>query len=155
MPRVLPLLAALIILSVINDPYTPLRQVQSAPPAQGDRAVIHDLIGRYISCFNEREAGCILRLYADRARIRKEELTDDEWLGVDEYAGKLRAKLGEYEARGAYIDRYDIEDLDLNGKRAELSLAITAKQGSFSKDISGSFRLAETSQGWRIIRDDF
>ncbi len=149
MPRFIPILAALIILSVIADPKRPVTAQDNDP------AVIHGLVSRYVDCFNARNAECILDLYANRARIKKEDLFDDEWVGVDRYAAKLQQKLDEYEERGARITRYDIEDLRMRERRADLVVSVTAEQGVFSKDFSGSFRLAQTSQGWRIICDEF
>jgi ketosteroid isomerase-like protein len=146
----MPILAALIILSALVDPDRPAMTAQS-----NDRAAISSLISRYIECFNARDAECILDLYADHARIKVDELTGDEWVGVDRYAGRLRKKLDDYEQRGARITSHDIEELRMSDRRADIVISVTAEQSIFSKDFSGSFGLAKTSQGWLIIRDEF
>lgn len=150
MPRFIPILAALIILSALADQDRPAMTAQS-----NDRAGIYGLVARYIECFNARDAECILDLYADHAHIKVEELSGAEWVGVERYAARLQKKLDDYEERGAYIMRYDIERLNMTDRRADIVISVTAEQSIFSKEFSGTFGLAKTSQGWLIIRDEF
>lgn len=150
MPRFMPILAALIILSALVDPDRP------AMTAQGnDRAAISGLISRYIQCFNARDTECLLDLYADHARIKVDDLSEDEWVSVGRYAPRLQKKLDDYEQRGARITSHDIQELRMSDRRAEIVISVTAEQSIFSKRFSGSFGLAKTSRGWRIIRDEF
>lgn len=150
MPRFIPILAALILLSALADPDRLAMTAQG-----GDRAAVGGLISRYIECFNARDADCILDMYADHGRIKVEELTGEEWVGVEGYAARLRKKLEGYEERGAYITSHAIEELRMSGRRADIVVSVTAERSVFSEAVSGAFGLVKTSQGWLIVRDEF
>ncbi len=155
MPRILPILAVLIILSVINDPYTPLPTLHSAPVRQDEQAEVRSLVKRYISNFNRRDADGILDLYSPDARVSVSGLSSRQWVDVEEYAPKLEEKLARHDESGTYITDFEMERLEFQDGTAEVDISLRFKQGVFSVTRSGSFELAQKDGGWKIVVDDF
>lgn len=126
----------------------------SAQAAKDDHRTIAGMVQYYVTCFNKRDVAGILDLYAPDARISESGLFSKKWLSVEEYAPKLRDKLANYDQRRAFIVDWDIEELDVNGDSADLSIEVRAKQGPFSARKRGDFELAKSAEGWKIVVDE-
>ncbi len=147
-PTSLAAIAALAILAALMALPHPVRA------AQEDHRAIAGLVQRFVTCFNSRDVNGILDMYAPDARISESGVFSKKWLSVEEYAPKLRDKLDKYDQRRAYIVDWSIKDLDVNGDSADLDIEVRAKQGPFSARKNGSFGLAKSGQGWKIVVDE-
>lgn len=147
-PTSLAAIAALAILAALTALPLPARA------AQEDHRTIASMVEQYVTCFNSRDVAGILKMYAPDARISESGMFSKKWLSLEEYAPKLRDKLAKYDQRRAFIVDWDIKGLDVEGDSADLDIEVRAKQGLFSARKHGSFELAKSDEGWKIVVDE-